>query len=347
MFQYADRPDLPSPILGALMDPAYYDGLATFKENLPPRVVRQAKLMLSATTLNKSPRQRILFARHSHKLLIDPLAEMYRMFGHVIHSILEKNVAPGDVIEQRVGSMFLGDIYVHGQADRYVPGQRLLQDWKCSKAISLTYPDKDEYHAQLNVLSVLFGRNDHPVERLENVFILRDWSANYVKEGSLYPKEPIIVAPIPVWETERVLDYIRTRAKAHKDAEALPDDELPFCTDHERWMSDDLYRVVKLTDEGEMQKVAKFKSISKIEAEDKLRELAEEAKAKIIADNAAKKKPKDLSQLTFPSFVIDKRHGVPRKCFHCEMRPFCNQFKAEEAAGRFGQQEDADDGIPA
>lgn len=347
MFNYKEREDIPAPVMRALMDPAYYEGLAEFKSRIPEGVARRTKLQLSVTTLSKSPRQRILFNRHSSKLLIDPLAEMYRMFGRVVHSILEKFPQPGDVIEERVGSMFLGDIYVHGQADRYIPGERKLQDWKCSKAITLTYPDKDEYHAQLNVLSVLFGRNAHPVEHLENVFILRDWSPGFVKEGSLYPKEPIIVIPIPVWESDRVTDYIRTRAKAHRDAENLADDDLPFCSDHERWMTDDMFRVVKKTPDGEMQKIAKYKSNSQIDAEDKLKELAEAERDKILAANAAKTKPKDISQLVFPSFVIDKRPGVPRKCFHCEMRPFCNQFKAEEAAGRFGQPEEETDDVPA
>ena len=68
-----------------------------------------------------------------------------------------------------------------------------------------------------------------------------------VQNSSDYPKAPVQIVDIPVWKDEDVEAYIKERVKLHKKSKLLSDigDELPLCTDEERWKKPTKYAVMK------------------------------------------------------------------------------------------------------
>jgi hypothetical protein len=62
-----------------------------------------------------------------------------------------------------------------------------------------------------------------------------------------YPKAPIQVIDIPIWTQDRVEHFIRERINLHRDSKVNADwnEELPLCTEEERWIRETKYAVKK------------------------------------------------------------------------------------------------------
>lgn len=316
-------------------------------DKLPESILSTFDKKISVTMLPRSPRQRILFARHGDSITIDPEEKFWSLLGRVIHSILEQNHEPDEVVEERLGFIYplvlrpaskkgkltipaeRVDIYLHGAADVYSRKEERLDDWKFTKAESMLY-NKEDHEAQLNVLGYIWRKNGRPVTKLRNIYLFRNWEARNVKEGTLYPKGRIHVKEVQLWPDERVEEYLANRVRPHFTVEHLPDDDLPFCTDAERWQSDSTFKVYKVDEStGEPQKVAKYTAASKLEADDKTSELLDEEWAKAVEKNNKLAKPKPESELKRSSFVTVERKGKPLRCSYCEVRFTCNQRQAE------------------
>lgn len=337
MPRYKDRPDIPGPLLKALVSDKYEDSLDSHFENLPKEVAGKFQHAISVTTLARSPRQRILWNRHHQEIEIDPEDRFWAILGRTVHSILEQNHEPHQVVEERIGTVVplkTGsrsriDVYLHGQADVYDTKAQRIEDWKFNKAEGQLY-SKEDHEAQLNVLGHIWIERGKPVKALRNTYLFRNWEARNVKEGTLYPKGRILVKDVPLWPKERTVEYLQKRLMAHVMAEGLPDDELPACTDAERWVSPPLYKVYKVDEaSGEPQKVAKHTATSMTEAEDKITELLDEDWEKAVAKNNERAKPKPESELKKTSYIVKEIRGRPVRCLYCEVAAFCNIRRAE------------------
>jgi len=71
---------------------------------------------------------------------------------------------------------------------------------------------------------------------------LRDWSKRKAKFDKNYPQLPIIKINIKKWSTAEQLSCIESRVKLHIEAE---NNEVPICSDKERWNKGDIYAVMK------------------------------------------------------------------------------------------------------
>lgn len=338
--RYADRDDVPAELLSALKDPYYTEGLKDHFQGLPDRYRANH---FSVTTLIRSGRQVALGSRHGDKVLHDPLDGMWRLFGHVIHSIMEnhgKAEDPDAMIELRVGHEIEG-FYAHGQADLYLPGSYKIRDYKVTKAEAMLYDDKDEHVQQLNLLAALFRLNGHPVEELELVFVFRNHDPRKYVEGGRYPKEAVMVSPVPVWDYERAEQFLRDRVRLHIEASKTKDEDLAECTDKERWQGPPLYKVYKLNPDGSRQMKAKATVETKLGAEDwldahleELEAAHNEREAKRIAKLVKAQDPKPFER---PEFEIVELPGKPIKCFFCEIADFCSQRQVEIEAEKDSQ----------
>ena len=328
----AIRDDVPAPLLRALTDPKYVESL-TDHFDAQHDSVKSAK-SISVTTLPRSPRQRLLEERHGHEVTVDPVNDgFWKMFGSMIHLILERYADPGDIIEQRHGIMVNG-VYLHGQADRLTgPNLEILQDYKIVKAESMMYGDKKDYHAQLNVLRRIFQLNGHKIEKLQNIYIFRNFDPRMFKEGKLYPGDHFMVVDIPIWPDAVTDKYIRDRINHHLDSEKFNDEELPFCTDDERWMGLPTYLAYKVdtdkkTGEKKVQTKSKFRSNSKLDVEEWTEDPANAfAKKKVGGKNT--EEPDETKPF---EFQITERKARPARCSFCHFFNWCNQRKAEVAS---------------
>jgi hypothetical protein len=134
---------------------------------------------------------------------------------------------------------------IYGQADVYLLDAGLIQDWKDTSVYSVMDGVKREWAAQLNILAELVRLNGGPVNRLQIVAFLRDWSAARSK-ASGYPKEKIQIVDVPMWAPENVRDYILFRCSAHQTALDMEDvDDISPCTDEEVWAQPTKWAVMK------------------------------------------------------------------------------------------------------
>lgn len=334
---FLDCPGIPLPIIRALQSDAYRESLDSHFEQLPPHIQGKFHHAISVTTVPRSPRQRLLFARHSSEIVVDPLGKTHAMLGRVVHSILEENKEEGQIVEERLGIIFplvlpdgkRLDIYLHGAADIYDPAKEELDDYKTPKTASLLY-DKSDHHAQLNVLGYIWRKNGKKVSKLNNIYLLlKDWDPHKISDTNDYPKLPVVVSPVPLWTDDECLTYLNGRLLAHFSNESKSDDDLDYCTDQERWQSTPLFKVLKLEEDGTPQKIAKATCGSCIEADDAISVLLEEELQKLKEKNNKLKKPKPEETLITPSYIIKEIPSTPRRCDHCDVFAWCNQRKAE------------------
>lgn len=311
--QYLERPDLPSPLLKAIRDQKYQRDLDDHFAGIPVEQREKFSHHFSVTTLPRAPRQRVLYARHSHRVWVDPLSDLPKLQGKVVHEILEKYADEGDIVETRLGTLVevpsFWNVYIHGQGDRYVPSERLLQDWKFTSVWSVIRGISKGYIAQLNILRWLWSlQGGDPIEKMEDVFIFKDWRASDVGRIENYPAEPVLKVEAPMWSLEEILQYVKDRAIAHITADRTEDGQLALCSDEERWMEKSVYKVFKIEPKtGELQKVAKHNSPTTEGAEAWAAEHPTDAKGKEI------------------KYQVVERKGQPKFCAYCEVNSFCSQ----------------------
>lgn len=267
---------------------------------------------ISVTQLIKPPRIRQLEIRHRDEIVEDVSERLWALDGQADHHHLERAALPNALAEERLSCEVLG-WRVTGQLDLYEePG--VLSDYKRTSVWAVIGGVKPEWEAQLNLLAHLVRQAGFPVQRLQIVALLRDWSRSKARQGGNYPQLPAAVVPVPLWSPEQAAGYLESRVDLHQRAERLPDDELPLCTDEERWRRPTTYAVM-----GDWRKTA----IRVTEDRDEADRIMEAEAAKVAGSRKR--------------VYLEVRPGEAVRCReYCRVAPFCNQWQAElagEAAG--------------
>ena len=116
-----------------------------------------------------------------------------------------------------------------------------------------------------------------------------------------YPEAEAVMIDIPMWDSVTTEMYVRERLDMHRNAKVSMDfgDELPDCTDSERWQSETIYAVMR---EGRKTAIRLFKTI------DEANELAEKEKG-----------------------YVETRPGEPKRCTgnYCGVAEWCDQYQGE------------------
>lgn len=259
---------------------------------------------ISVTSLAKPPRERQLTERNYDEIVIDPMDNYWTLFGNAVHNILESAVIEGEKVEERLGVIIkvLGkNVLIHGQADYYCRKDAYLEDHKYTSAWSVL-KEKDEHVAQLNVLAWIWRMDGKPVEEIKNNYLFRDWSPrNKHIEG--YPQEQALLVPVPLWKTKNVVEYVTERAEAHIKAAEAKTEDLPLCSEKERWADGGGMRIHYKTQKGEWSKRPYF-----CRTKEEFKKRIEELKGREIKK--------------------EKVHAKPKKCLnYCLAAPFCSQHK--------------------
>ena len=228
------------------------------KFNLPEVVVRaltvdtysRGNSDISITTLIDSPRIGILQKEHEGEIEQDAVDFLWSRFGTSVHNMFE-DAAEGDdtcISEERLFNNVEGWT-VSGAIDlqHIEPDGVVVSDYKVTSVWSVIY-DKVEWHRQLNCYAWLVRHAKQlPVKQLRIIAILRDWQRRKAEEGGNYPESPIMIVDIPLWSDSEQDDYVDTRVRMHQSAHGgwAFDDELPNCSDSERWLKPTTYAVKK------------------------------------------------------------------------------------------------------
>jgi hypothetical protein len=202
----------------------------------------------SVTSLIDSPLRRCLSMSHGAEIETDVSENLWMLLGTAVHFVIEQS-GSGDQ-EVKIEKDYNGSTIV-GVVDHYDPETKTITDWKITSVYSVLKGVKREWETQLNCYTYLL---DVPVEKVQIYAILRDWSrAAYRKEvnnlfqskENAYPPIPFVNISVPLWDKEKVNQYIKERVELHKLAEETELKNIPQCTEEERWTRPPKFAVAK------------------------------------------------------------------------------------------------------
>ncbi len=251
---------------------------------------------VSVTRLIDSPRIFYLMVRHWDEIEEDVSDRVWTMFGSAIHSVLEKTTLDDYFKEERL-SLSKNGIEVSGAFDVY--GNNTISDYKVTSVWNIIYASSmDKWEKQLNLYAYMLKQNGFEPKQAQIIAILRDWSASKAKTTSGYPRSPIQIIPIKLWDTAKTEAYVDERTRLFADAMNKSDNDLPACTDDERWLTGDKYAVMK---KGRKSALKLFDNIDDAE--------------------------RFLTTLDSRHY-LETRKGLPRRCEeYCPVKDFCNQYQ--------------------
>ena len=285
----------------------------TNKFNVPETLVALAKRNYyskgksdySVTEIISPPQIQVLRRKHWSEMEQDVTDQIWSMLGSALHVVAERGQTAGHVTEERL-SVTIDDVVLSGAIDlqHEEEGQVVITDYKFTSAWALRQ-DKPEWEAQQNIYAWLVSKvKERPVKAVRICALIRDWSRREAQNKADYPQAPVQVIELPLWPLEKTEAYIRERIELHREAKVKNDweEELPPCSEDERWLRGTTYAVKK---EGRKTAVRVF------DDEEQAKALAEEVKG-----------------------FVEIRKGEAVRCTgnFCGVNKWCKQFqKGEEA----------------
>jgi hypothetical protein len=258
----------------------------------------------SVTELMSPPRIRRLREKYDEKVSQDVSDMLWQLLGSALHVVMERGITDGYIMEERLFTS-MDEMTISGQIDlqKETPEGIVIIDYKFTSAWAVMQ-DKLEWEQQLNVYKWLVETvKKRKVVGLQICSFIRDFSRHENKEG--YPEAPVHMIDVPIWDAVRTEKYVRERLDAHRDARVSADfgEELPLCSDEERWQRETVYAVKR---EGRKTAIKLFKTI------EEATELAEKEKG-----------------------YVETRKGEAIRCTgnYCGVAEWCTQYQSTIATG--------------
>jgi hypothetical protein len=265
----------------------------------------KGKADYSVTEIMSPPRIQRLKRKHWDDMEQDVTDMLWSMLGSALHVVAERSEVVDHLNEERL-FMEVDGVTLSGSIDlqQHVKGGVALKDYKFT-SVWAVMNDKPEWEQQLNVYAWMVHKiKGVSIKGLQICAILRDWSTRKAQTESGYPQAQIQMVDIPVWSFDKTEKYVHERIELHKESKVQADwdEELPECTDEERWMRTTTYAVKK---EGRKSAVRVFDS--------------EEDAVKLIAESEDKKK-----------LSVEVRKGEPVRCTgnYCGVNKWCSQYQS-------------------
>lgn len=192
--------------------------------------------VFSATTFNKPIREIILTRRHDKSVEVDAMDSLWRVFGSAVHAALEKITGPDIEPIRRLYAKIAGAT-VSGKFDLIQDNK--IKDFKITSVWSLVFNSRiEEWRLQLSIYRYLYKAETSKVLEATGyiIAILRDWSQRDTGRNN-YPRSPIVELAIPLLSFEEVEAELTAKIKMLQLCDQMADDDLPQCTDAERWLN--------------------------------------------------------------------------------------------------------------
>jgi hypothetical protein len=254
----------------------------------------------SVTEIMAPPKIKRLREQYNDQIKQDVADMLWNLLGSALHVVMERGVTDGWTMEERLYKEMDG-VTVSGAIDiqQETPEGVVIIDYKFTSAWAVMQ-EKEEWQQQLNVYKWLVETvKRKKVIGLKICALVRDFNRHETKEG--YPKASIEMVDIPMWDSVTTEAYVRERLNLHRDAKVSADfgDELPACSDTDRWQSETIYAVKR---EGRKTAIRLFKTI------EEANELAEKEKG-----------------------YVETRLGEPKRCTgnYCGVAEWCEQYQGE------------------
>jgi hypothetical protein len=202
----------------------------------------------SVTEIISPPRIQRLRRKHFEEIEQDVSDMLWMLLGTALHVVAERSEVLGHTNEERLSAGVNG-IILSGAIDlqKDEADGITITDYKFTSAWALMN-DKPEWEQQQNIYKYLVERvKKKPVKGLKICALIRDWSRRDAQNKPDYPQAPIQIVDIPMWTFDRTEAFIKERVEMHRDSKVSADwgEELPLCTDEERWVRQTTYAVKK------------------------------------------------------------------------------------------------------
>lgn len=226
----------------------------TNKHNVPETLVALAsrdyyskgRADYSVTEIISPPRIQRLRREHHENMEQDVSDMLWQLLGSALHVVAERGAADNHITEERIIAD-IGDVKLSGAIDiqRVTDEGIIITDYKFTSAWALRQ-DKPEWEAQQNIYAWLVEKvKGKKVIGVQICALIRDWSRREASVKADYPQAPIQVLELPLWPLEKTEEYIKERIEAHRMSKVQADwgDELPPCSDDDRWVRETKYAV--------------------------------------------------------------------------------------------------------
>jgi hypothetical protein len=259
----------------------------------------------SATEIISPPRIQRLRKKHHDDIEQDAADMLWAMLGSALHVVAERSIINGHINEERL-ILSINGVKLSGAIDlqKIEDDGVTISDYKFTSAWALMN-DKPEWEQQQNIYAYLVEKvKGKRVKKLEIVALIRDWSRREAMYKSSYPQAAIQVVDVPLWSEEKVEAYIKQRIELHRESKVNADwdEELPECSDDDKWMRETKFAVKK---EGRKTAVRVFDTQQEAD--------------ELLATLPAKDKG-----------FIEIRKGEPVRCTgnFCSVNQWCSQYQA-------------------
>ena len=197
----------------------------------------------SATQLLKPPYMMVLEKEHGEELEQEAVDCIWRLFGAAVHKVAELGSESSAFIAEPRFAITVNGKRITGGADAILRNRKIV-DFKVTSAWTLVYGSRvKEWEAQLNIYAEMAQQAGYPIDALEVIAILRDWSAKSKRDsGADYPESAVVTIPIGLWVPERINAFLRERVAALEEAMTHG---CPSCTPEERWEKPTTWAVKK------------------------------------------------------------------------------------------------------
>ena len=257
--------------------------------NLDPR--KYFPMRYSVTELIDSPRVTTLKRRH--EVDVDASDMINQLFGDAFHAYL-KSHDKSEHAEYKMIEVGVDGCTLVGVVDKYA--DYTVIDYKTTSVYKVVMQDFSEWRLQGLMYAWLLRRRGLYTGKLQFIAFLKDWQSSKAKYDDTYPQSQVYVYESDITATDmiEIETFISERLATLTACENVPDDELPLCTDAERWSTKTKYAVMK---KGRKTAVKVCDSL-------------------------------EDAQAYGDGYEIETRVGRDRRCEeYCEMRQYCNYKK--------------------
>jgi hypothetical protein len=277
----------------------------TNKQKLPEGIVRavtterhnKSDKELSATTLLKGIKEIILTYRHWDELTDDAADRMWAVFGTAVHALLETEGK--DEFTECDLKVEMGEITITGRIDNYDMNAGVITDYKTGSVWKVSMNDFDDWRMQGLIYAYLLFKNDFMINVCRFIDLLKDHSKSKAKYDKTYPQSPVFIYEFHTTKAllKEAENFIKNKINEYLKFIDKADDDIPPCTDKERWATETKYAVMK---NGNKRAI-------------KLCDTAAEAQQKADTQGAG--------------YYVETRPGESKKCGnYCICKDYCNFY---------------------
>lgn len=265
----------------------------------------------SMTELIKPPQMAELCRRHADKLSTDVSQQAYSLESTALHALLAEAKVPGGQGEMR----FMCEVEgrkISMKPDFLYPmedGSYHLLDNKRVSWMAVKEGPKIEWVQQLNGYAYGLRKMGYKIGKISVIAWYRDWSYMecHIKKLPNYPPCEIQELDVPIWPDDRCYNYLQERLALHLQAKLQPDENLPQCSNDDRWADPDRFAVVFTEGKSKGKAVpggAYFTNLAEAQA--------------FLSSRSGKG----------PGAMVEYRRSESKRCERgfCDAAPFCHQY---------------------